>query len=78
MENNKQIKNIFLKWEEEHRHGHFLCFKDNDESNDSTDNLEYVPFNEALKKRLTCNWTWGLNDKEIDYVKQDWTQFINY
>lgn len=78
MENNNDIKNIISKWYSENPHGHFICFKDNDLKNDSSDNIEYISFKEAIKKRLTCNWTWGLNDKEINYVKENWDYFINY
>ena len=31
MEKN-DVKNIVNKWYKEHIHGHFICFKDNDES----------------------------------------------
>lgn len=75
---NNNVTDIVNKWYNENKHGHFICFKDNDLKNDSPDNLEYVPFKEAIKKKLTCNWTWGLNSKEINYVKQNWEYFINY
>jgi hypothetical protein len=78
MENNNDIKKIVNKWYSENPHGHFICFKDNDLKNDSPHNIEYISFKEAIKKRLTCNWTWGLNDKEINYVKENWDYFINY
>lgn len=77
MENNI-VKQIICKWYNEHKHGHFLCFKDKDQSNDNPNNLEYVDFKEAFEKKLTCNWTWGLNSLEIDYVNENWEKFINY
>lgn len=51
MENiNNNVTDIVNKWYNENRHGHFICFKDNDITNDSPNNLEYVSFKEAIKK----------------------------
>ena len=73
------VKNIVNKWYKEHIHGHFICFKDNDETNDKPSNLEYIEIKDAFKKKdITFNWTWGLNTGEINYVKDNWNYFINY
>ena len=62
----------------DHRQDHFICFKDNDIKNDSQSNIDYESFKDAIKKMLTCNWTWRLNDRDINYVNHDWEYFINY
>ena len=49
---NQIVKNIFAKWYNEYKHGHFTTYKDGDATNDSNDNIGYVSIKEHLKKIL--------------------------
>lgn len=75
---NQIVHNIFSKWYREYKHGHFTTYKDGDITNDSNDNIGYVSIKEAFKKKLTFDWTFGLNQDEINYVRKHWEYFRSY
>lgn len=75
---NQMAHNIFAKWYREYKHGHFTAYKDGDILNDSDNNIFYISIKEAFKKNSIFNWTFGLKQEEINYVKQHWDYFRDY
>ena len=68
----KKILEITNKWYNEHRHGHFIVFKDGDIFNESNKNIEYIEIKLAFEGRKKFNWTEGLLKDEIVFVNNYW------
>tara|TARA_Y100000817_G_scaffold314776_1_gene315073 strand:+ start:470 stop:769 length:300 start_codon:yes stop_codon:yes gene_type:complete len=74
----KKILEITNKWYNEHRHGHFIVFKDGDIFNESNKNIEYIEIKLAFEGRKKFNWTEGLLKDEIVFVNNNWDYFREY
>tara|TARA_B100001094_G_scaffold25476_1_gene21278 strand:+ start:24046 stop:24318 length:273 start_codon:yes stop_codon:yes gene_type:complete len=74
-----EILKIVSRWYSEHRHGHFLVFRDGDETNDENENISFIEIKNAFKDRnKVMNWKEGLKKDEIIFVNEYWDEIKGY
>lgn len=75
----EKAREIGKKWAKftKNTNGNFIRYKDGDEKNEETENLEEVSAMEAMKNiEWVVDWTMPLTKEEIEFVRANTENFI--